>query len=111
MSTENITAFFAKVQADPAVAEKIVRATAEATAAVAQKEGLTFTAEELLHFQAHSLSDGELEDVAGGRGLPKYVDPNFTEEQRQERINGMLDAGANILQHLSGIGLINKYLK
>jgi predicted ribosomally synthesized peptide with nif11-like leader len=66
MSTDNISAFFAKAQSDPALADKLGLATAEAFASVARQEGLPFTAEEFLSFQTSELSDESLTRVAGG---------------------------------------------
>lgn len=66
MSTENIAAFFAKVDSDPALAEKLAQANAEAIASVASAEGLPFTAEEFLQEQQALLSDEALSSVAGG---------------------------------------------
>ena len=66
MSTTNIAAFFAKVESDPALAEKLAQANAEAIASVANAEGLPFTAEEFLQEQQDLLSDEALSGVAGG---------------------------------------------
>lgn len=66
MSTENITAFFTKLQTDSELADKVTLATAQALADLAAKEGLPFTAEEFLTGQAASLSDADLEAVSGG---------------------------------------------
>lgn len=110
MSAKNITTFLHKAQTDPALAEKIVLATAEATAAVAQQEGLPFSAAEMLHFQANVINDEELESVSGGGALHPKLDPNLTEEQKQQRREAFLNAGLDILQTFSGIGQIIKRL-
>lgn len=74
MSTENIAAFFTRVDSDPVLAEKLAQANAEAIASVASAEGLPFTAEEFLQEQHNLLSDEALSGVAGGTsGLGEVI--------------------------------------
>lgn len=66
MSTENITAFFAKLNADPFLADKVSHAQAEVFAKLGLEAGLPFTAEEWLTAQSELLADEELGQVSGG---------------------------------------------
>jgi predicted ribosomally synthesized peptide with nif11-like leader len=73
MSTENITAFFAKAESDATLADKVSQATVAAFVSVAQQEGLPFTAEEFLNFQVSELSDETLARVDGGLDIGDFV--------------------------------------
>lgn len=66
MSEEQLKAFLETVEADPALQEQLKSAgDADALVAIAKAAGFTIDAAELLNAR-HELSDGELEDVAGG---------------------------------------------
>ena len=87
MSAEQLTAFWAAVEADAGLKDKLKAAvegeidTADETAAViviAKEAGFTIKAADLLRNQAQEileLSDEELEGVAGGRrgGFRRYM--------------------------------------
>ena len=66
MSEEQLKAFIAKVQADPSLLEQL-KAEGADHVAIAKAAGFSITTEDLKeHLQ--TLSDDELEDVAGGSG-------------------------------------------
>ena len=73
MSSDSITTFLTKASTDPALAAKIEAIhtrvqgeLAETLAALSIEAGTPFTAEEYLHECSSTLSDAELEQVAGG---------------------------------------------
>ena len=69
MSEEQLKAFIAKVQADPSLQEQL-KAEGADVVAIAKTAGFSITTEDLkAHRQNKSLSDAELENAAGGRGL------------------------------------------
>ena len=65
MSEEQLKAFIAKVQADASLQEQL-KAEGADVVAIAKAAGLTITTEDLKN---SSLSDAELEGVAGGHSL------------------------------------------
>ena len=66
MSEEQLKVFLEKVKADTSLQEKLKAAgDADAVVAIAKEAGFTISADELKSFQS-SLSDEELEAVAGG---------------------------------------------
>ena len=69
MSEEQLKAFFAKVQADPSLQEQLNAEGADPVV-IAKAAGLAITIEDLKahrqHRQNQTLSDEELESVAGG---------------------------------------------
>ena len=65
MSEEQLKAFIAKVQADTSLQEQL-KAEGADVVAIAKAAGFSITAEDLKEHQAQTLSDDELEGVAGG---------------------------------------------
>ena len=82
MSAEQLAAFWAAVKADASLQEKLSASTdgeidtpleAAAVVAIAKDAGFTITAGDLLRADAQAileLNDEELEEVAGGLGIP-----------------------------------------
>ena len=67
MSAEQLTAFWAAVDADASLQEKLKRAgDADAVVAIAKGAGFVISAEELQSEAERQLSEEELEGVAGG---------------------------------------------
>ncbi|CAE22306.1 possible Protein of unknown function DUF61 [Prochlorococcus marinus str. MIT 9313] len=64
MSEEQLKAFIAKVQADPSLQEQL-KAEGADTVAIAKAAGFSITTEDLKEHR-QTLSDDELESVAGG---------------------------------------------
>ena len=67
MSEEQLKAFIAKVQADTSLQEQL-KAEGADPVAIAKAAGFSITTEDL-NTQRQTLSDDELEGVAGGTGL------------------------------------------
>ena len=67
MSEEQLKAFIAKVQADTSLQEQL-KAEGADPVAIAKAAGFSITTEDLKE-QRHTLSDDELEGVAGGGGV------------------------------------------
>ena len=67
MSEEQLKAFLAKVQADTSLQEQL-KAEGADVVAIAKVAGFTITTEDL-NSHRQTLSDDELEGVAGGTGL------------------------------------------
>ncbi|WP_063414334.1 Nif11-like leader peptide family natural product precursor [Prochlorococcus marinus] len=65
MSEEQLKAFIAKVQADTSLQEQL-KAEGANVVAIAKAAGFSITTEELKAHRQQTLSDAELEDVAGG---------------------------------------------
>ena len=85
MSTENITALFAKSESDPDLAAKITATKAlpppERIAALIQlgtDHGTPFTADDLKTFLSAEVSDADLADVSGGG----YAQPQSAARER-----------------------------
>ena len=69
MSEEQLKAFLEKVKSDAELQEKLkASADANAVVAIAKEAGFSITAEDIQSMQSATveLSDGELEQVAGG---------------------------------------------
>ena len=70
MSEEQLKAFLAKVQADTSLQEQL-KAEGADPVAIAKAAGLSITTEDLKE-HSQTLSDDELESVAGGGWLCNY---------------------------------------
>ena len=71
MSEEQLKAFWEAVQADTSLQEKLRAATdADSIASIAKEAGFEITAEEVKEAQSEltSVSDEQLDGVAGGKG-------------------------------------------
>ena len=68
MSEEQLKAFLERVKADTSLQEKLKAATSpEAAIEIAKETGFSITAEDIQSMQP--VSERELEDAAGGRGI------------------------------------------
>jgi len=70
MSEEQLKAFLEVVKADAGLQEKLKAAgDADAVVAIAKAAGFVISAEELKNRSQAEISEGELEGVAGGKGV------------------------------------------
>jgi len=113
MSTENLNTFFARVDSDPSLAEKVAATEslstedkARALSALSEEAGTPFTAEELLEFIS-MISDEELSDVAGG----VHFSPESAVRRRDKIAQFASDAFDKVLEYgpfLTGVGPLPK---
>ncbi len=73
MSEEQLKAFIAKVQADTSLQEQL-KAEGADPVAIAKAAGFAITEAEVKAYGTRDLNDEELEGVAGGAGLPAWVE-------------------------------------